>query len=172
MPAAAIALSMLIALLATTSSDASPSCMSKTEARAHFRSMHIYWHGLDHCWDATRTGRVTHIHKAQRKPPISEAQRHVDQPNWHDSMSEMLPGDEPGQDPRTPWINRWVDIGSSKSEPDARWVDHAAVEPSPVIDRKPAPMVSPQVKLLALISVGIVLTLATIELLFRRTTAG
>jgi hypothetical protein len=51
-------------------------------------------------------------------------------------------------------------------------IDMARVKPSPAIERKPGPMVSPQVKLLALISVGIALTLATIEFLFRRTTAG
>jgi len=37
----------------TTPSEASTSCMSKTEARQHFGSVHIYWHGPEHCWDAT-----------------------------------------------------------------------------------------------------------------------
>ena len=172
MPVAVIAVSMLIALFAATPSEASPSCMSKTEARQRFGSMHIYWHGRDHCWDATPTGRVTHIHKAPRKTRIAEAQRHVDRTNWHDSMSAMLPGDEPGQDRRMPWTSRWVDIEPSRSQLDPPRVDIVRVEPSAAIERKPEPTVSPQVKLLALISIGMALTLATIEFLFRRTAAG
>jgi hypothetical protein len=38
--------------------------MSKTEARQHFGSVRIYWHGEDHCWGATPT-RL--IHKVQQK---------------------------------------------------------------------------------------------------------
>jgi len=40
-----------------TSSEASRSCMTKTEARQHFGSVHLYWHGAGHCWDATSTRR-------------------------------------------------------------------------------------------------------------------
>jgi hypothetical protein len=100
MPIAVIALSMLVMLVVITPTEASQSCMSKTEARQHFGSVHIYWHGRDHCWDATPTRRHYQIKKAQRKIQIHEVQKKFDQPNWHDSMSRMLPDDEPLQTPR------------------------------------------------------------------------
>src|SRR6202790_3257090 len=98
MPIAVIAVSMLVMLVAATPSKASPSCMSRTEARQHFDSVHIYWHGKDHCWDATPTRRRHQIHKVRQI---------IDQPKWRNLMSNMLPDEEPVQ---TPWVNRWVDI--------------------------------------------------------------
>ena len=173
MPDAVIAVSMLIMLLVATPSDASPDCMSKTEARQHFVSMHIYWHGLDHCWDATPTRRLTQNHqtqKGQQNRRIYEIQRNIDQPKWQESMSEMLNDDELTQPaPQTPWRNRWVDFEPSKSPLDARWVDIAQTSPASVLERKPEPFVSPHVVLLAFITAAIGLTLATIEFLFRRT---
>ncbi|HUN96484.1 MAG TPA: hypothetical protein VMU69_09625 [Bradyrhizobium sp.] len=47
-------------LILPTTSEASNSCMSKTEARKHFGLVHIYWHGADHCWDASST-RLHHL---------------------------------------------------------------------------------------------------------------
>jgi hypothetical protein len=44
---------LVVFLVTTTPSEASMSCMSKTEARQHYGSVHLYWHRKDHCWDAT-----------------------------------------------------------------------------------------------------------------------
>src|SRR5450631_4813641 len=52
-----VAVIVVFVSVLTTASEASKSCMSKTEARQHFGSVWIYWHGKDHCWDATTTGR-------------------------------------------------------------------------------------------------------------------
>jgi len=80
-----IVVSMLV--LTTSSSEASKSCMTKTEARQHFGSVHIYWHGNDHCWDATPTRRHGRIHTVRQKdhldtviepPQLSMAERWVD----------------------------------------------------------------------------------------------
>ena len=73
----------------------------------------------------------------------------------------------------TPWINRWVDIGPEDHPLEARWVDipHQNM-PLSVIQRKPEPMISPHVVLLMLIAVTIALTLATIEIVFRRTASN
>jgi hypothetical protein len=155
MPVAVIAVSMFIMLVVATPSRASPSCMSKTEARQHFGSKHVYWHGQNHCWDANPTRRLTQNHKGQRNRRIHEVQRNIDQPKWQESMSEMLSDDEPVQTaPQTPWI--------------------AQTRPPSIIARKPEPMVSPHVVLLAFVIIAIGLTLAAIEFLFRRTvqTAG
>jgi hypothetical protein len=166
MPIAVIAVSMLVMLVVATPSEASQSCMSKTEARQRFGSVHIYWHGPDHCWDATPTRRHHQINKVQRKIQIHEVQEKIDQPNWHDSMSEMLPDDEPVQ---TPWVDRWANIEPSQPPIVARWVDIVQVAPPPIIERKPEPMVTPRGVLLVLVFIAIVLTLATIEVLFRCT---
>jgi hypothetical protein len=160
MPIAVIAVSMFVMLVGTTPSEASQYCMSKTEARQHFGSVHIYWHGRDHCWDATPTRR----HKVQQKFQIHEAQEKIDQPNWHDSMSEMLPDDEPVQ---TPWADRWANIEPSQPPIVARWVDIVQVAPPPIVERKPEPMVTPHG--VELVFLAIVLTLGTIEVLFRCT---
>jgi hypothetical protein len=60
-PVAVIAASMLIMLVEATSSDALPSCITKTEARQHFGAVHIYWLGADHCWDASPTSQRNQI---------------------------------------------------------------------------------------------------------------
>src|SRR5271169_789474 len=83
---------IVVAMLAvTTPSEASQSCMNKTEARQHFGSAHIYWHGPDHCWDATASRH--HQIQVQQKPPIQEVQGQSE-PKWHDAMSAMLPDDD------------------------------------------------------------------------------
>jgi hypothetical protein len=165
MPIAVIAVSMLVMLVVATPSEASQSCMSKTEARQHFGSVHIYWHGQDHCWDATPTRRHHQIQNVQRKRQVHEVQRKIDQPNWHDSMSAMLPEDKPVQTTvQTPWVDRWIDIEPPQLPIVARWVD---IEPPPIIVRKPEPVVSPRTLVLVLAAIALALTLATIELLFR-----
>jgi hypothetical protein len=170
MPLAVIAVSMLVMLVVATPSDASASCMSKIEARQHFGPVHIYWHGQNHCWDATPTRRLTQAHNGQRNDRINEVRRNIDRPEWQESMSKMLSDDEPVQTvPQTPWISRWTDIEPSISPLDARWVDIAQTGSPSIIERKPEPMVSPQFVLLAFIIIAIGLTLATIEILFRRT---
>jgi hypothetical protein len=144
-----VAVIVVFASVLTTPSEASKSCMSKTEARQHFGSVHIYWHGPEHCWDATPTRRHHQVQRVQRKN---------DQPKWQDSMSEMLPDEKPVP---TPWVNRWVDI-----EPPpivSRWVDITQVAPLPVIS-KPEPMVTPRGVVMVIII--IVLTLVIVEILF------
>jgi hypothetical protein len=135
----------------TTPSEASKSCMSKTEARQHFGSVHIYWRGKDHCWDATPTRRRHQIHKVRQI---------VDQPKWRNLMSKMLPDEEPVQ---TPWVNRWVDIEPAQLPVAGRWVDIVQVSPPPVIERT-EPMVTPRGVMLVIVT--IVLTLAIVEVLY------
>jgi hypothetical protein len=170
MPVAVIAVSMLIMLVVATSSDASSSCMSKTEAGQHFGSMHIYSHGQNRCWDATPTRRLTQNHKGQRNHRIHEVQRHIDRPKWQESMSELLSDDEPVQTaPQTSRINRCTDTEPSIPPLNARWVDIARTMSPSIVERKREQMISPHVMLLAFNIIAIGLTLAIIEFLFRRT---
>jgi hypothetical protein len=151
--------------LLSTPSEASQSCMTKTEARQHFGSVHIYWHGKDHCWDATPGRRHGRIHTVRQKDRLDTVQQTVQQkihqPSWHDSMSEMLPDEAPV---RTPWVAPQVDIEPPQLSPPQlsmaeRWVDIAQVAP-PRIVRKPEPMVTPRG--VVMVIVFITLTLAIV----------
>jgi hypothetical protein len=144
----------------STPSEASQSCMTKTEARQHFGSVHIYWHGRDRCWDATptrRRHRVRQVHKVQR----TIDQPKIAQPKWYESMSEMLPDEEPV---RAPWVDRWVDIEPRQLPIVARWVDIVRVTPPPIIERKPEPMVTLRGAVMVIITIAV--TLVIIERLF------
>ncbi len=168
-----IVVSMLV--LTTSSeaskSEASKSCMTKTEARQHFGSVHIYWHGNDHCWDATSTRRHGRIHTVRQKDHLDTVQQTVQQkihqPSWHDSMSEMLPDEAPVRTPwvapeapvRTPWAAPQVDIEPPQLSMAERWVDIVQVA-RPRIIRKPQPMVTPRG--VVMVIVFITLTLAIV----------
>ena len=142
-----VAVTVVFALMVATPSEASKSCMSKTEARQHFGSVHIYWHGAEHCWDATTTRRHHQIHQVQ--------QSRTDHRKWHDALSEMLPDGEAAPAPTklapalapavapapTPWVNRWVDLEQSPIV--SRWVDIAQVAP-PLVISASEPMVTPR----------------------------
>jgi len=147
-----VAVIVLFLSVLTTPSEASTSCMTKTEARQHFGSVHIYWHGRDHCWGATRTRRHHQIRKVQKK---------MDEPKWHESMSEKLLNEEPVQ---TPWVDRWVDIEPSPIV--SRWVDIAQVAPPPIIKREPEPLVTPRGLVMVMVIITIILTITIFELLF------
>jgi len=67
-----VAVLVVAILMIATTSEASQSCMSKTEARRHFGSVHLYWHGADHCWDASS---IRSRHQFARK-----IERRIDQP--------------------------------------------------------------------------------------------
>ena len=140
-----------------TPSEASSSCMTKTEARQHFGSVHLYWHGARHCWDASSISGHHRVHQVQRK---------ISPPKWRESMSKMLPDEMlktlPDEEPvQKTWVNRWVDIESPPIV--SRWVDIAQVTPSPVIEPKSEPMVT--LRGMVMLIIAITLTLAIVEFL-------
>ncbi|MEO6780598.1 MAG: hypothetical protein ABI196_06740 [Bradyrhizobium sp.] len=149
-----VAVIVVSILMAGMPSEASESCLSMTEARQHFGLVHIYWHGADHCWDASPGRRQPHlIHKVAAKP---------DQPKWRDAMSEMVPDANVAQ---MPWLDRWVDIKPSELPLAARWVDIPQATPSPTAE----PMATRLAVVLLLALLAIALTLAIIEVLPRGT---
>ena len=152
-------------LVLTTSSEASKSCMTKTEARQHFGSVHIYWHGNDHCWDATSTRQHHRIHTVRQKIHLHTVQQKVQQPKWHDSLSEMLPDEAPVRTPwvapeaavRTPSAAPQVDIEPSQISMAERWVDIVQVAPPlPIVECEPE-LVTPRG--LVMVIITIILTL-------------
>src|ERR671939_1344229 len=60
--------------LASSPALASPSCMTKSEARAKFPKEHLWWHGSGHCWDATAPSRTRLAQRNKAKEPRSSQQ--------------------------------------------------------------------------------------------------
>jgi hypothetical protein len=178
-------------LLAAPPAHASKSCMTMAEARAQFATSHLYWHGPNHCWDATAP-----LHRLVRSVKPREQQPRDDnaapdvaaqddgavpakrEPKWRNAMSEMLPLDSPGiAVPSLPaiaatgmnWLDRWVDVAQVAPPSFLRRSPQlAAAEVSPTTTgQKADPMVTP-VRLI-LVFLSIVVILAVIELLFRNT---
>ena len=173
-----VALIVVTMLAVTTPSEASQSCMSKAEARQHFGAVHIYWHGPDHCWDATPS-RHRQV-QVRQKPPIQEVQRQSE-PKWHDAMLAMLIDDDAVRSLTTPtplgiehhdaaigtsWADRWVDIGPSQSPLVARRVGVVEFSPPPVSEFKSVLMISTH-DMLVLAFIAFVLTLGTVGVLYR-----
>ena len=181
----------LFVLLAATPAHASKSCMTMAEARAQFATSHLWWHGPDHCWDATApqhriVGRVKpreqQVEGEDATPSVAAQDDTVParrEPKWRNAMSEMLPVDAPGVAAAVPslpaiaasgltWLDRWVDV-AQVAPPSflRRTPELAAAEVSPSAREKPDPMVTPMRLILVFLSVVVIL--AVIELLFRNT---
>ncbi len=113
-----VALTVASVLALTASAQASSSCMSKSEARKHFASLHLYWHGPDHCWDAS-PGRHRLVRKNQSNVD-RQVQRRRPHSDWRQARSEMLTDDGPVQVAGAQiasaaavgasWLERWIDI--------------------------------------------------------------
>jgi hypothetical protein len=179
-------------LLAASPAHASKSCMTMAEARTQFATSHLYWHGPNHCWDATApqhriVRRVKPKEQQQAEgddtTPVIAAQDDTvpakREPKWRNAMSEMLPADAPGVASAVPslsaiattglnWLDRWVDV-AQVAPPSflRRNTELAAAEVSSSAGQKADPMVTPM--RLILVFLSIVVILAVIELLFRNT---
>jgi hypothetical protein len=151
---------VVCALAVATPSEASRSCMSKTEARQHFGSTHIYWHGPQHCWDATPTRRHHQIRQVQQKKS--------DEPKWHDAMSEMLPdgGAVAAPAPPAPASAPSIDrpLNGEQSPIASRWVDIVQVASPPAASAS-GPLVTPRGVMLVIM---FVIGALTIVMMFQR----
>ena len=181
----------LFVLVAASPAHAFKSCMTMAEARAQFATSHLWWHGPDHCWDATApqhriVRRVKPKEQAQDGDATPDVAAQDDgtvpakrEPKWRDAMSEMLPTDTPGAASALPslpaiattglnWLDRWVDV-AQVAPPSflRRNTELAAAEVSTSAGQKADPMVTPL--RLILVFLSIVVILAVIELLFRNT---
>ena len=151
-----VAVIVVFVSLLTTRSEASTSCMSKTEARQHFGTVYLYWHGPEHCWDATPT-RPHGVRHRVRHPETEPTPRFViamPSPDLRRSANAMAT-DEPETDliTATPGVERWPDITQ-------------IVPPKPIVitERKPEPMVTPRIMLMVIVATA--LTLVIVEILF------
>jgi hypothetical protein len=154
MPFAATAVSMLV-LLTLTSPSFSTSSMTRNEARQHFGSVQIYLRGGDPCRNAVPAREAIKADKVQDT---------ADQPG----RAPLAPAADVAADNvgEMRWVDRWEDIDGSGYPELARWIE-AVQAASPIIERKVEPMFTPSS--LVLVTIALVLTLATIEVLFRCT---
>jgi hypothetical protein len=126
-----VALTVAFLLVLIAPAEASNSCMSKAEARKHFGAVHIYWHGTQHCWDATPKRRHHDIHNV-RRTRFTQAQNRFDEP----IPQEVAPVAIPDQQPlRMAWVDRWVDVGPPQLSTLEHWL-----APRLVFEPKPAPI--------------------------------
>jgi len=147
-----VAVIVVFVSLLITRSEASTSCMSKTEARQHFGTVYLYWHGPERCWDAT----PTHLHGVRHRVRHPEPTPHfvvpIPSPDLRRSANAMAT-DEPEIELIIPWVDRWTDI--TQRTPPASIV---------VTDRKSEPTVTSRDAVMVIIA--IILTLAVVEFLF------
>jgi len=123
------------AMVITAPVPASAACFSISEARQHFGSVHLYWHGSDHCWDAS-PGRRREAATTPRHTRGKHERREAERPKWREARSQLVAdndpaparqetADQPVATPDTPpirmmpvklvsmladWTERWVDI--------------------------------------------------------------
>jgi hypothetical protein len=92
-----VAVMVVLVSVLTTPSEASTSCMSKTEARQHFGTVYLYWHGLEHCWDATPTRPYGVRHRVRHPEPTPRFVVPMPSPDLRRSANAMAT-DEPETD--------------------------------------------------------------------------
>jgi hypothetical protein len=180
-----VAMIVFAVVMVATPSHASKSCMTMPEARQHFRTAHLYWHGAGHCWDGIPP-RYGIVHHFRPKEPEQAEQDNPESknpvPKWRDAMSEMLPDDGASQAPapqmspqsswayddsqapatRMNWLDRWVDV----AQVTPAIVASSRAEPadaSSAPGRRADPLVTPTRLLMAFIAFAMMLAL--IELL-------
>jgi hypothetical protein len=147
-----------VSVLTTIPSEASTSCMSKTEARQRFGTVYLYWHGPEHCWDATPTLAHGVRHRVRHPEPEPTPRLVVPMPSPDlRRLANAMATDEPETNriTATPWVERWTDITQ-------------IVPPNPivVIERKPEPMVTPRGVVMVMVIITIALTLVIFEIFF------
>jgi hypothetical protein len=169
---------------------ASAACMSIGEARQHFGSVHLYWHGSDHCWDASPGRRrdpatTQHVARGHERP---EAR----QPKWREARSQLVADNAPAQarqdtadqpvaTPDPPPIRiAPVKLVSFLGDWSERWVDLEQTVPDRLIKAHSQPFTAPAseqkadlrlvVHGLALFMFGFGLVLTFVTLLMRSST--
>ena len=134
-----VAVILVVMATMTTSSQASRSCMNKSDARHQFGSVHLYWHGPDHCWDATPTTRRRHVARARVERQTAPRKLQKEQPpNWREARSEMVAGAGPSGSSGE--LNDAPDTTMTRSNWSERWVDVAQVGPISLPRSAPAPI--------------------------------
>jgi hypothetical protein len=127
-----VAIIVLAALLAACSPADAASCMTKVQARHHFRTSHLYWHTENHCWDAT-AGRRQHEHLARHHHRVAE-------PANHRRSVPVTVGDDRERQETPPLKASSPEVGSPLFAPALlpSWLDAMAAIPLPALQEPEA----------------------------------
>jgi hypothetical protein len=93
------ALALIVTLLAAFPALASPSCMTKHEARAHYQTSYLYWRTEHHCWYASQGSRH---HVAKKSAPVVLPA--------HNSIMELPAAASTGADTASIWPDPPIDF--------------------------------------------------------------
>jgi hypothetical protein len=179
---AAAAATCLIA--AVMPAQASSACRTHAEARQMFRTSYLYWHGKDHCWDAsavvTRHASLTRRIRHQRRPPGAAVAPKPSHENATVGLSATVrlssPSANSGELPpasgltglRRPWPNTMAMAETIETTPWInRWPDQPIKPPSrPALAQAAADaaIVNPRGMVAGIMA--LVLSLALLEVLF------
>jgi hypothetical protein len=100
-------LALIVMLLAAFPALASPSCMTKHEARARYPTTWLYWHTERHCWDNHRGRHRT----AKESAPVQRAPQHAERLPSSDAAGIVADTVSIWPNPPTDftWADRWPD---------------------------------------------------------------
>ena len=73
-----------VTVLASSQAQASPACMTQSEARTKFPTAHLWWHGPNRCWDTT--------------PSRTQLSKRIKPSDTRQASREALAGQEPPQE--------------------------------------------------------------------------
>lgn len=121
-----LAIMMFVLLVGSHAADAR--CFDKSQARHHYGRGHLYWHGGNHCWNASpvhRRHRYHHRHVLSDVIPLPSPSpiqwKASDADNNAVDDTEMAPPPLPAS--TMPWADRWVDITQVRAQmPETRTV--------------------------------------------------
>jgi hypothetical protein len=160
------------------------SCMTKSEARHAYSTSYLYWHGADHCWDATpgRHATASHYHHfvrqhrdegqvVQAEPqPVVQARPAVQPQPQPAIQAQPQPVEEPtplstltSADLIRAGQTRMIDVLESKLKD--RWPDTNNMEfqTKPVLIEAATADAQPIVSVrIVLLSIGVVLVICTV----------
>lgn len=157
-----VAVIIVSIVVLTTPSFASDACMTKAEARQHFATSHLYWHGPDHCWDANLDRRRS-TRSIQQK-----ANEQVRAPRWREALSELRldPPNQPDLSSNQPDTAHGAQPNETMNSAPApgkawsdRWVNVVQVVPVLAV-RAPTPTVSASARssqLAIIVTAGVIL---------------
>jgi hypothetical protein len=192
MRVAVVLVAAVVVAMPVPAAPVSASCMSLGEARHQFGSVHLYWHGSSHCWDAS-PGRHRYTAKAERHTG-GQKHREAERPKWREARSELVADNEPTRvsretadqrvaTPDTPPIRMLpvrvtpIKLASFVSDWSERWVDVEQTIPDRLIKAQSSFLTTPAleqnvdatlvVRGLALFTFGFGLVLTFAALLMR-----
>jgi hypothetical protein len=112
-----LALALIVTLLAAFPALASPSCMTKHEARARYQTSYLYWRSEHHCWYAGHAS----ARRAKESAPVQRAPQHAERLPSSDAAGTVADTVSIWPNPPTDftWADRWPDEPRVPAE---RWI--------------------------------------------------